>query len=74
VQTRVTAPSLWPNEHKFGVKQMLNVQNKNSIHFVEWIRNNIKCSVGDVPPKGLKMALALAVNSTAIQEMLKRVA
>ena len=50
---------------------MLNVQNKNSSHFVEWIRNNINCSVGDVLPKGLKMALALAVNSTAIQEMFK---
>ena len=29
--------------------------------------------VGDVVPKDLKMALALAVSSTAIQEMVKRV-
>ena len=55
-------------------EQMLNVQNKNSSYFVEWIPNNIRCSVCDVPPKGLKMAVAFAGNSTAIQEMFKRVA
>merc|ERR1712217_833722 len=43
-------------------EQMLNVQNKN------------KASVCDIPPKGLKMAVAFAGNSTAIQEMFKRVA
>eukprot|EP00439_Symbiodinium_sp_Y106_P084246 s75_g25.t1 len=53
-------------------EQMLNVQNKNSSYFVEWIPNNIKAS--DIPPKGLKMAVAFAGNSTAIQEMFKRVA
>merc|ERR1712232_996780 len=55
-------------------QQMLNVQNKNSSCFVEWIPNNIKASVCDIPPKGLKMAVAFAGNSTAIQEMFKRVA
>merc|ERR1711918_316867 len=40
-------------------EQMLNVQNKNSSYFVEWIPNNIKASVCDIPPKGLKMAVAL---------------
>ena len=48
---------------------MLNVQNKNSSYFVEWIPNNIKASVCDIPPKGLKMAVAFAGNSTAIQEI-----
>ena len=28
-------------------EQMLNVQNKNSSYFVEWIPNNIKASVCD---------------------------
>merc|ERR1719271_2349673 len=55
-------------------EQMLNVQNKNSSYFVEWIPNNIKASICDIPPKGLKMAVAFAGNSTAIQEMFKRVA
>merc|ERR1711933_501637 len=45
-------------------EQMLNVQNKNSSYFVEWIPNNIKASVCDIPPKGLKMAVAFAGNST----------
>merc|ERR1712014_142984 len=47
-------------------EQMLNVQNKNSSYFVEWIPNNIKASVCDIPPKGLKMAVAFAGNSTAM--------
>ena len=54
-------------------EQMLNVCNKNS-YFVEWIPNNVKASICDIPPKGLKMAVAFAVNSMAIQEMFKRVA
>merc|ERR1711918_145321 len=29
-------------------EQMLNVQNKNSSYFVEWIPNNIKSSVCDI--------------------------
>jgi tubulin beta len=55
-------------------EQMLNVQNKNSQYFVEWIPNNIKSSVCDIPPRGLKMSTTFIGNSTAIQEMFKRVA
>merc|ERR1712219_98638 len=47
-------------------EQMLNVQNKNSSYFVEWIPNNMKCSVCDIPPKGLKMAVAFLGNITAM--------
>jgi len=54
-------------------EQMLNVQNKNSSYFVEWIPNNIKSSVCDIPPKGLKMSVTFVGNSTAIQELFKRV-
>ncbi|KNG78095.1 tubulin subunit beta [Plasmodium falciparum IGH-CR14] len=54
-------------------EQMLNVQNKNSSYFVEWIPHNTKSSVCDIPPKGLKMAVTFVGNSTAIQEMFKRV-
>jgi tubulin beta len=55
-------------------EQMLNVQNKNSSYFVEWIPNNIKSSVCDIPPRGLKMSGTFIGNSTSIQEMFKRVA
>lgn len=33
-------------------EQMLNVQNKNSSYFVEWIPNNVKTAVCDIPPRG----------------------
>ena len=54
-------------------EQMLNVQNKNSSYFVEWIPNNTKLSVCDIPPKGLKMSATFIGNSTAIQELFRRV-
>ena len=54
-------------------EQMLHVQNKSSSYFVDWIPNNIKASVCDIPPKGLKIAVSFAGNSTAIQEMFLRV-
>ena len=38
-------------------EQMLNVQNKNSSYFVEWIPNNVKSSVR--PPPLLKEPSAL---------------
>ena len=53
-------------------EQMLNVQNKNSSYFIEWIPNNMKCGICDIPPKGLKMAVCFVGNTTAIQEMFKR--
>ncbi|TPP45088.1 Tubulin C-terminal domain family protein [Leishmania donovani] len=34
-----------------GLSQMLNVQNKNSSYFIEWIPNNIKSSICDIPPR-----------------------
>nr|CAD2209035.1 unnamed protein product [Meloidogyne enterolobii] len=52
-------------------EQMLNVQNKNSSYFVEWIPNNVKTAVCDIPPRGVKMAATFIGNSTAIQELFK---
>ncbi|URE47981.1 hypothetical protein MUK42_14959 [Musa troglodytarum] len=54
-------------------EQMINVQNKNSSYFVEWIPNNVKSSVCDIPPRGLSMASTFIGNSTSIQEMFRRV-
>jgi tubulin beta len=53
--------------------QMLQMVNKNSSYFVEWIPNNLKASICDVPPKGLDMSSVFIGNSTAIQEAWKRV-
>uniref|UniRef100_A0A2K6MHN1 Tubulin beta chain n=1 Tax=Rhinopithecus bieti TaxID=61621 RepID=A0A2K6MHN1_RHIBE len=52
-------------------EQMLNVQNKNNSYFVEWIPNNVKTAVCDIPPHSLKMAVTFIGNSTAIQELFK---
>ncbi|CAG5001318.1 unnamed protein product [Parnassius apollo] len=53
--------------------QVLAIQNKNSSYFVEWIPNNLKVSVCDVPPRGLKMSATFIGNTTAIQEVFKRI-
>lgn len=52
---------------------MFNVQDKNSSYFVEWIPNNVKTAVCDIPPRGLKMSATFIGNSTAIQELFKRI-
>ena len=54
-------------------EQMLSMQNKNSQFFVEWIPNNVKTAVCDIPPRGLSMAVTFIGNSTAIQEIFKRI-
>lgn len=54
-------------------ESMLSVQSKNSSHFVEWIPNNIKSSVCDIPPKGVKMSATFIGNNTCIQELFKRI-
>lgn len=53
-------------------QQMHNIQNKNSSYFVEWIPNNVKTAVCDIPPRGLKMSATFIGNSTSIQELFKR--
>uniref|UniRef100_A0A0G4EYT4 Tubulin beta chain n=1 Tax=Chromera velia CCMP2878 TaxID=1169474 RepID=A0A0G4EYT4_9ALVE len=54
-------------------EMMLNTKNHNSSYFVEWIPDNIKTNVCDIPPKGLKMAAAVVGNNTAITGLWSRV-
>ncbi|KAL6411051.1 tubulin beta chain [Ilyonectria robusta] len=53
--------------------QMHKVQQKNSGYFVEWIPNNVQTTLCSVPPQGLEMSSTFVGNSTAIQEIFKRV-
>ncbi|KAK7863175.1 hypothetical protein R5R35_003427 [Gryllus longicercus] len=53
--------------------QVMNMLNKNSSFFVDWIPNNMKTAVCDIPPRGLKMAATFMANTTAIQEVFKRI-
>ncbi|MBN3279609.1 TBB2 protein, partial [Polyodon spathula] len=45
----------------------------SQLYFVEWIPNNVKTAVCDIPPRGLKMSATFIGNSTAIQELFKRI-
>ncbi|XP_077191843.1 tubulin beta-1 chain isoform X1 [Paroedura picta] len=54
-------------------EQLLSIQTKNSSHFVDWIPNNVKVAVCDIPPRGLKMAATFIGNNTAIQQLFSRV-
>merc|ERR1712109_340701 len=54
-------------------EQMLSIQNKNSTYFVEWIPSNVKTAVCVILPRGPKMAATFIGNSTAIQELFKRI-
>ncbi|KAJ1076751.1 hypothetical protein K5549_010069 [Capra hircus] len=54
-------------------EQLLNVQTRNSSCFVEWIPNNVKVAVCDIPPRGLSMAATFIGNNTAIQELFGRI-
>ena len=50
-----------------------DLQSKNSSYFVEWIPNNVLMAQCDIPRRGSKMAVTFIGNSTAIQELFKRV-
>merc|ERR1712111_30576 len=54
-------------------EQMLNIQNKNSAYFVEWIPNNGQTPLPHNPTRGLKMAATFMGNSTAVQDIFKRI-
>lgn len=54
-------------------EQMRRVQDRNSAYFVDWIPNNVQTSLCSVPPKGLKMSGTFVGNSTAVQDIFKRV-
>ncbi len=52
---------------------MMSVQTKNSNYFVDWIPNNIKTSVCDIPAKGQRVSSTFIGNSTSIQTLFQRV-
>ena len=53
--------------------QVRNVQNRNSSYFVEWIPNNVQTALCSIAPRGLKMSSTFVGNSTAIQELFRRI-
>jgi len=53
--------------------QLLSMQTKDSDSFVPWIPNNIKSSICNVAPKGEPISGTFIANSTAIQDVFKRI-
>jgi len=53
--------------------QMLAIQQREAHQFVEWIPNNIKSSICDIPPIGTKLSATFIANSTAIMELFRRI-
>ena len=51
-------------------EQMFNVQNKVRSYFLEWIPNNVKMAICNIPSHGLKMVVTFTGNSTTIQKLL----
>ena len=49
-------------------EQMLGIRNTSSSFFVEWIPNNIKTALCDIPSRGLDIAARIIGNYTGIQE------
>jgi tubulin beta len=54
--------------------QVRSIQNKNTEYFVDWIPSNIQASHCEIPPIGQDISGTFVGNSTAIQEIFKRVA
>jgi len=53
--------------------EMVGVLSKNSAYFVEWIPNNVKTSVCEIPNPGMKMSTTFVGNTTAMQELFSRI-
>jgi tubulin beta len=53
--------------------QMMSIMSKNSSYFVEWIPQNIKTGVCDVPPMGLERSVTFVGNNTCIRQLFMRV-
>lgn len=68
---------LSPFKYTVVLLHFMTVDKKISLisfsYFVEWIPNNVKIAVCDIPPRGLKMSATFVGNSTAIQEIFKRI-
>ncbi|KAJ3571974.1 hypothetical protein NPX13_g5199 [Xylaria arbuscula] len=58
---------------KEAEQQIYSLQNNNSAYFVDWIPNNIQTAMCSVPALGQEMSGTFVGNSTALQEILKRV-
>lgn len=53
--------------------QIRNLQSRNSSYFVDWIPNNVQTAVCSIPPRKLRMSSTFVGNTTAVQELFRRI-
>lgn len=53
-------------------QHVMAIQDKNSESFVNWIPNNIKMAICDIPPRNMKLSATFLSNTTAIQCVFSR--
>lgn len=53
-------------------QQMMMVMEKNPDSFVNWVPNNIKTAICDIPPRNVKLSATFLSNTTAIQFLFQR--
>lgn len=53
-------------------QQLQNFQEQNSDRFINWVPNNIKTAICDIPPRGFSQSATIISNTTAIHSMFKR--
>jgi tubulin beta len=54
-------------------EEMTNMQVRNKQYFVDWIPNNLKTAVCDIPPTNFTTSSTLLANNTVIHEVFKRI-
>lgn len=54
-------------------EQLTAVQEKNKDSFVNWIPNNVKTAICDIPPSGMRLSATFVSNTTAIQTPFKQI-
>lgn len=53
--------------------EMNNIINRNSSYFVEWIPNNIKSSICNIPNKNYNLSATMIGNNIAIETIFNKV-
>ncbi|KAG5679115.1 hypothetical protein PVAND_008707 [Polypedilum vanderplanki] len=53
-------------------QQLMAIQERNADSFANWVPNNIKTAICDIPPRGLKLSATFISNTTAIQILFRR--
>lgn len=53
-------------------QQLMEIQEKRADSFANWVPNNIKTAICDIPPRGMKLSATFISNTTAIQHLFNR--